>query len=730
MQTLAWARKHGFKPVALHYHTKAAINGKFKDPNYQPPHDGFWQTGNFGVGIATGPQANGPIDVDLDSKEAVYFAPRFLPSTPAIFGRAGKPRSHYLYIVNDFETTRQFRDPVDKENQSIVEMRSNGSQTVFPGSIHEKTGEIVEWSETPFPDVPTIDLAILHESCCNIAICTLIARHIYHEGSRNEVTKMLAGTFWQMGWPEPRAAAVIQAVMDYTGDDDKTRMLAVASTYRKAEKGQKVTGARSLRKHLGDDKVVDRILELAGSEAVSVIADYNERFAVCVLGGKFRIADTDVVPSEPITFFQKEDFVNFMGADWIEIDGKMKPKPIVWLGNPRRRTYRHVGFFPGEPVDVGNETLNLWTGWRVQPEEGDCSGWLELLALLCGDDASLIDWLTQWYANIVQSPLEKPLTAPVFIGLQGAGKSLLNSYFGEGILGGAYQMLTNEEQIHGKFNNHLSTCLLLHSEEALYAGDRKHRGIVKSMITDGSVMHERKGIDAEKIRSYMRLVLVSNEEHAAPVETGDRRYTIIHSGRSKVSEALIKKVLKEKRFQGPAALLHHLQNKVTVDFNRIRVNVKNDALVSQKLINADPIDKWWHEVLDSETLLPDYLQWASKPTDQRWPTVVGSPALYASFVVWMKDRNIRSIISEVQFYHHLTKIVGRSLAKSQRQYTNTMSEAPGIPQMARTLNERQQSITNLPTLAECRAAFEAHIGQPIEWAEPMPDSEKPPHERF
>lgn len=46
-----------------------------------------------------GTPSGGLVDVDLDSPEAVCLAPHVLPETGATFGRASKPRSHFLYIV-------------------------------------------------------------------------------------------------------------------------------------------------------------------------------------------------------------------------------------------------------------------------------------------------------------------------------------------------------------------------------------------------------------------------------------------------------------------------------------------------------------------------------------------------------------------------------------------------------------------------------------------------------
>ncbi|MCC7419537.1 MAG: bifunctional DNA primase/polymerase, partial [Planctomycetaceae bacterium] len=103
--------------------------------------------GEKNIGILLGEPSGGLCDIDLDHPKAVELAPKFLPPTPAVFGRSGKPRSHYVYrIAGPTKTLKRERPGKDlpKHEKMIVEMRWTGCQTVFPGSIHE-SGERIEW---------------------------------------------------------------------------------------------------------------------------------------------------------------------------------------------------------------------------------------------------------------------------------------------------------------------------------------------------------------------------------------------------------------------------------------------------------------------------------------------------------------------------------------------------------------------------------------------------------
>ena len=100
------------------------------------------------IGVLLGKPSGGLVDIDLDRPEATLLAAEFLPATGAVFGRQSKPRSHYLFRAQGLET-RKFNLPkgwTPGDGQTtVVEIRSTGAQTVFPGSVHP-SGEEITWA--------------------------------------------------------------------------------------------------------------------------------------------------------------------------------------------------------------------------------------------------------------------------------------------------------------------------------------------------------------------------------------------------------------------------------------------------------------------------------------------------------------------------------------------------------------------------------------------------------
>lgn len=716
-QTLAWARRLKFKPVPLRPGSKAAHIGDYVDPDYQPPPDDFWRQGKYGVGIVTGPAHSGPIDIDLDTKEALFFAPRFLPTTPAVFGHKSKPRSHYLYRVDvDALPKSACIDPVS--NDTIIEIRGDGGhQTVFPGSIHEGTRELIEWADNPLPNVPTVDVEELIRNVHKVAAASLFAKHAWHEGQRNEVVKHLSGMLFYYGWPPAEALDFIDAICAYASDRDRTRLITVRATYKRGEATGKVTAGPTMKELLGDDRLVQRLNDWFGSPHQSIIEDYNARYAVVALGGKYRIAEmtVDSLSHLRYIFMTRDDFVGLTANDTVASDKGLIPKARIWLAASQRRQYMGVCFRPGD--DDTDPLLNLWPGWAVEPKKGDCSAWIELgKKVICGGDDELWDWLFSWLTNIVKDPRKKPLTAPVLRGEQGAGKTLFISYFGK-ILGSAYTAVTHDEHIHGKFNVHLSHTLLLHSEEALYAGERRHRSVIKSLITDQFRIIEPKGIDPYPIENHLRLIMASNETWAAAVERGDRRYTIIEMERRLIDDKLLKRVLKEYKGGGPAALLERMQ-RTKYDFETIRTNIKGIDHLEMAVINLDPISEWWYDVLCVGQMFPEAQRWAQSG-DELWPQILGTTTLYHRCITDLKARGLRFIPSRPMFARELDRMVGIRLKRKQMWFIATTDDNAG---------ERQRAIIDMPSLEDCRKAFEEYVRQPIEWTED--EGERPPHDKY
>lgn len=123
------------------------------------------------IGVLLGEPSGNLVDIDLDCPEALELAPQFLPVGARCFGRKSKRRSHWVYRITEPRRSKQFYDP--ETSEMLLEFRSTGLQTVFPGSVHA-SGEPIDWESQD--EFVRVDAETLFAACKNLANAILVAR--------------------------------------------------------------------------------------------------------------------------------------------------------------------------------------------------------------------------------------------------------------------------------------------------------------------------------------------------------------------------------------------------------------------------------------------------------------------------------------------------------------------------------------------------------------------------
>jgi hypothetical protein len=152
VETYQYAQKYldmGLQPVPLVPGDKYPMWRGWSTTQYAPMD--FMNACN--IGLKLGRAGGNLVDVDLDSLAAVELAPQYLPETGLISGRPGKPRSHWFYRSETPETRIHLTgwDGRANKNQTIMELRANGHQSVVPPSLHPKAGGDYFWDSFQDP---------------------------------------------------------------------------------------------------------------------------------------------------------------------------------------------------------------------------------------------------------------------------------------------------------------------------------------------------------------------------------------------------------------------------------------------------------------------------------------------------------------------------------------------------------------------------------------------------
>lgn len=203
------------------------------------------------VGILLGAASDGLVDIDLDCDEAISFAAELLPQTGAVFGRASRLGSHWLYRCEPApEKTIKL---VDENRHSVIELRSNGSQTIFPPSVHT-SGENIAWEKRGDPS-PVKEGEIV-AAVRLVAAAVILSRHYPSQGSRHDFTLTVANLLARAGYDEQVSRDFLLTLATNANDEEAPeRMRSPAYSARRLEEGGPAHGLPYLANLIGDEPV-------------------------------------------------------------------------------------------------------------------------------------------------------------------------------------------------------------------------------------------------------------------------------------------------------------------------------------------------------------------------------------------------------------------------------------------------------------------------------------------
>ncbi|MEZ5961714.1 MAG: bifunctional DNA primase/polymerase [Hyphomonadaceae bacterium] len=279
------------------------------------------------VGVLLGAPSGGLVDIDLDANEAIALAGACLPETNSIFGREGKPKSHWLYCARDL-ATRQFVDPVD--GVMLVEIRSTGAQTVFPGSTHA-SGDAIEWAEVGEP--AEIQDEQLSRGVSVLATAALLARHWPGDGGRHDAQLTLIGFLTRCGWSADRIGWFAAQVIGAGGgeaDPAKRRATALDAARRLAD-GRAVRGLPKLAETFGE-KVARAVSAWLGAPEVGEPATQTKAsVSGLALGSHVELARAVICALESrdgAVVHCEGEFWTWSNTHWRRLDGAQMRREV------------------------------------------------------------------------------------------------------------------------------------------------------------------------------------------------------------------------------------------------------------------------------------------------------------------------------------------------------------------------------------------------------------------
>lgn len=437
-----------------------------------------------------------------------------------------------------------------------------------------------------------------------------------------------------------------------------------------------------------------RVLKLVGEDH-PLIHELNEKHAVVLEGGKATVITErfdEQMKRLVIERSSAADFRLFYSNRFVTQGRKEVALGKAWLESPWRRQYDRIVFDPDPDLKPEDGVYNLFKGFRVRPVKGEWPIFRQhLLDVGSSGDEETLDFLLDWFAFLVQRPHLPAETAIVWKGAQGAGKGIIARAIGK-CVGQHFVHVANVRYLVGNFNGHLHDALLVFSDEAFFAGDKASEGALKAIITEPSIVIERKGRDAVVIPNRIHLMMATNHEWAVPMGLDDRRFLVVDVPDSKCGNGkYFREIQNELETGGLEAFMFDLMNRMLKD--RPPAPPKNattmQASLGQKTLSMLPHERWWLEKLESGSLLKKEIGW---PADGE----VERAKLHDDYLAEMDDLNIPRRMSRAELGQVLKKLVP-ALGDKQRRDNMTGS---------------RPRYWVLPSLLACREHFATLIRQP------------------
>lgn len=320
----------------------------------------------------------------------------------------------------------------------------------------------------------------------------------------------------------------------------------------------------------------------------------NKSYALISINGKVKVlrekddGDIEIMDKKDFMLLHQNKRITITSPD----DGKSKIAPIteLWF-NGSHREYDNGFVFNPSRVGHYNRMYNLFRGYKIVPRPGDCTIFLDYIkSIICSNNQRDYDFLVALISQMFQYPHLKPGIAVVLRGDEGVGKS----FFIEklcALMSPYYFKTSNPAYVFGDHNAQLKNVIVLHLEEAVWAGSKKDESLLKDLITGPEIPINDKFVPVYSVPNHLHLFISGNPEWLVSAGFKARRLFALHvSDAQRTITDYFSGIDKWFTSGGAASLMHYFMNYKT-DIN-LRLVPVTDELIFQKKQGLSGVAEW------------------------------------------------------------------------------------------------------------------------------------------
>ena len=308
------------------------------------------------------------------------------------------------------------------------------------------------------------------------------------------------------------------------------------------------------------------------------------------------------------TISSKTDVTDFLsGKNVYFMEGKTTRAASVsklWLESDSARRAFGVVF---DDEYKGDDMLNLWIGYGVEPIAGDTTFFHDFLSEVITanepDPKAAATELFKLLSWKIQNPTARPEKALVLRGSKGTGKSFLIDRYYDLLGWGHVVMTSKKDNLFGKFVDSLMNCASVCLNEAYWAGDKDAEGTFKQLVTDAALQIEIKFGANFSVENKLFIILLANAEWAVPASADERRFVVYDVGNAHRQDTAYFKAMDEQWESGGKNAV--LQEMLELDLEGWHPrDISNTAgLKNQQLESRGAVEQWLNDIVDDPSLL-------------------------------------------------------------------------------------------------------------------------------
>lgn len=249
-----------------------------------------------------------------------------------------------------------------------------------------------------------------------------------------------------------------------------------------------------------------------------------------------------------------------------------------WLHWPCRRAFEALTYFPGQPRELSHRRLNSWLGLACGPKKGDVRPWTALLDhLFTGASVESREWFERWCGYPLYRLGTKLLSAVgIWSAKTGQGKTLVGETLGR--VYGANFISIPQVELESNFTSWALGRQFVLVDDISSHDTRQRADLLKKLITQREFNVNLKHVPQFTMPDFINYYFTSNHGDAFYLDEHDRRLFIHEVIVGKLSAKFYDDYYRWLDSEGPAALLHYLQNELDYgDFSPVSPPPVTDA---------------------------------------------------------------------------------------------------------------------------------------------------------